>query len=107
MSTHTPISTKQWLEIKRLKKIARRKLINLNHGIYDRSSDKNKAENETNKALTSFDTMIPLIQSKNIAALDEALCDYLVDHVYELDNQDSLFVSAIMALYNTVTGYRA
>jgi hypothetical protein len=107
MNSHTPISTNQWLEIKRLTKISRRKLLNLNLGICQRSCDKNKAENETNKALASFDTIIELIQSKNIVALDEALCDYLVDHVYELDNQDSLFVSAIMALYNTVTGYRA
>ena len=69
--------------------------------------DKDKAKKDTSEALAAFDTLRKHIKKRNITLLDETISDFVVDNVYDLGNQDSVYVSAMMELYNEITGCRA
>jgi hypothetical protein len=107
MNTHTSMTSKQWVIINKLRKEARSKLVNRNKLIMVRWLDKKQAEKSTSEALAAFDSFRKHIKNRNITLLDEAIADFVVDNVYDLDNQESVYVLAMMELYNEITGYRA
>lgn len=107
MSTHLSVNSKSWVEINQKRKAARYAITNNNRALIYRATNKAQAKESAQERLNDFDKVSKLIKNRNIVLLDEVICDFVVDHVYALDNQESKLVTQVMDFYNTVTQHRA
>jgi hypothetical protein len=100
------INSKKWLKLSQLFKTAHVKLVNNNRALTHRATNKIDSESAGEAKVTQLSVIKTHIKNRRIDLLDEVICDFVTDHLYDIDNQESVFVNAIMALYEEVTAYR-
>jgi hypothetical protein len=105
-TTHTSPNAKGWLSLNKLRRLARASIVNHNRALIHRASVPEKAKEVADHRLADFDLMSKPIKNRQIVLLDERICDFVVDHIYDLDNQTSKVVSSVMAFYEEVTNCR-
>lgn len=107
MNQYTKVNAKSWTSLNQQRKAVRGLIVNHNRTLVHRAKDKIATTKTTLQVLSDFDAVSKPIKNRRIDLLDEAICDFLVDHVYNLDNQESKFVCQIMNFYHDITGCRA
>lgn len=107
MSTHLKVNSKSWVALNKLRKASRHVITNLNRAHIHRAKNKERAQSVAEKMLADFDKVSKPIKSRQILLLDEVICDFVVDHIYDIDNQESKVVTQVMEFYEAITQYRA
>jgi hypothetical protein len=107
MSTHLNVNSKSWVALNKLRKIARHVITNQNRAHIHRAKNKERAQAVAEKMLADFDKVSKIIKNRQISLLDEVICDFVIDHIYDIDNQESKVVARVMEFYEAITQYRA
>jgi hypothetical protein len=106
MSTHIRLNAKQWLELNKIRKHARVKLIYRSRSFEKHSTNKEQTAAKSAEIMAEFDATKKFISERRLDLLDECICDFIVDHVYSPENDENEFVNSMMHYYETITGYR-
>ncbi len=104
--SHQRLNAKQWTQLNQLRSAAFQLLSNRNRAMLHRATNKDKAKAKAQGMDDDFSPMSKHIKNRNITALDETICDFVVEHVYNIENESSPYVQGVMTLYETVTAYR-